>query len=74
MSRPAWWDWRGVIAGLAIALASTAVLGAVDVRDRLAACESTATRQADVQAERDRLVLYRLERIDAALQRLESKP
>lgn len=44
-------DWRGIVAGLAIAAACTALGGAVDVRDRVAKGEAALEKHQAVQDE-----------------------
>lgn len=59
--KPAWLDGRAVVAGLAIAAASASLGAAVDVRDRVAACEAEDRRQSDVNAERFAAILDKIE-------------
>lgn len=71
MSRPAWLDARAIIAGLAVTAGATACGAAVEVRDRQAATDGRVERIEQVQAEREKLILYRLDSID---RKLEARP
>lgn len=74
MSKPAWLDVRSIVAGLAIAAASVALGGAVDVRDRVAKCEAADAQASAVGAERQTAILQRLERIERKLDAVAGGP
>ena len=74
MKAPGWLDARAVIAGLAITAGAAACGAAVDVRDRQHATDARLERVEQVQTEREKLILYRLDDIRARLDRLEARP
>lgn len=61
------WDWRAIIAGVAVTAAAAGCGAAINVRDRVAACEMEQKRHEDTDAERQKAILYRLDRIDSKL-------
>jgi hypothetical protein len=63
--------WGQVAVGVAITVATCAGGAAIDVRDRVSSVEHRQREAENVQAERDRLILYRLDHIQRML---EGKP
>ena len=56
-------DWRAIVAGLAVVASSAALGAAVDTRDQTKANTAEIRRVEDVQAERDKAIMGRLDEL-----------
>lgn len=72
MSTRAPW-WREALLGLAVSASVAAGGAAVNLRDRVAAAEAEAAKACATQAERERLILYRLDQLQAGVDRIDQR-